>query len=77
LCCCHVVVVVFVNFVAALPTPPPPPPPSAGMEVDACYTNAISSPATLSRIELRKKSGKKIQHGLKRPPNTNKNATTN
>jgi hypothetical protein len=41
------------------------------------YTNANISPATLLRIERRKKSGTKIHHGLRRPPNTNKNATTN
>jgi hypothetical protein len=49
----------------AVGTPPLPPPPSAGVEVDACYTNANSSPATSSQIERRKKSGTKIQHGLR------------
>jgi hypothetical protein len=74
LLCCHVA-----NTAAAATVgmPPPPPLPLAGVEVDACYMNANSSPATLSQIEQRKKSGKKIQHGLRRPPNTNKNATTN
>ncbi len=73
LCCC------IANTAAATTagTPPPPAPSSAGMEVDACYTNADSSPAMSSRIERRKKSGTKIQHGLRQPPNTNKNATTN
>jgi hypothetical protein len=57
--------------------PPPPPPPSAGVEVDACYTNADSSPVTSLQNKRRKKSGTKIQHGIRQPPNTNKNATTN
>jgi hypothetical protein len=57
--------------------PLPPPPPLIGVEVDACYTNANSSPATLLQIEQRKKSGTKIQHGLRWLPNTNKNAPTN
>jgi hypothetical protein len=77
LCCCHVVVVVFIYFVAALPTPLPPPLPSAGVKVDACYTNTDSSLTMSSQIERRKKSGTKTQHGLRRPPNTNKNTTTN
>jgi hypothetical protein len=74
LLCCHVA-----NTAAAttIGTLPPPPLLLAGVEVDACYTNADSSPATLLQIEQRKKSGTKIQHGLRRPPNTNKNATTN
>jgi hypothetical protein len=62
---------------ANVSTPPLPPLPSVGVEVDACYTNADSSPATLLLIERKKKSGTKIHHGLRRPPNTNKNATTN
>jgi hypothetical protein len=74
LLCCHVA-----NTAAAttLGTPLPPPLLSAGVEVDACYTNTDSSPATVLLIERQKKSGTKIQHGLRRPPNTNKNATTN
>jgi hypothetical protein len=74
LLCCRVA-----NTAAAaiVGTPPPPPPLSAGMEVDACYMSANSSPTTLSQIERWKKSGTKIQHGLRRLPNTNKNATTN
>ncbi len=74
LLCCRVA-----NTTAAaiVGMPLPPPPPSGGMEVDACYTNANSSPATSSQIEQWKKSGTKIQHGLRRLPNTNKNATTN
>jgi hypothetical protein len=50
--------------------PLPPPPPLVGVE--ACYTNADSSPTTLLQIEGRKKSGTKIHHGLKWPPNKNK-----
>jgi hypothetical protein len=78
-CCLRLLCCPVANTAAAatVGTPPLPPLPSAGVEVDACYTNADSSPATSSRIERQKKSGTKIQHGLRRPPNTNKNATTN
>jgi hypothetical protein len=86
LCCCHVVVVVFVYFVATLPTPPPPPP-SACRRHRHCHqpvwrlTPATQKPtAALPRcckLSDGKLSGTKIQHGLRRPPNTNKNATTN
>jgi hypothetical protein len=74
LLCCHVA-----NTAAAatVNTPPPPPPPLVGVEVDTCYMNADSSPATLSQIERQKKSGTKIHHGLRRLPNTKKNRTTN
>jgi hypothetical protein len=80
-CCCrclHLLCCRVANTAAAATVGMPPlsAPLSAGMEVGACYTNANSSPATLSQIERRKKSGTKIQHGLSRPPNTNKNATT-
>jgi hypothetical protein len=74
LLCCRVA---NTTTTATVGMPPPPPPPLAGVEVDACYTNADSSPATSTRIEQRKKSGTKIQHGLRRLPNTNKNAATN
>jgi hypothetical protein len=81
-CCCRCLCLLccrVANTAAAatIGTPPPPPPPSASVEIDAYYTNADSSPATSSQIEQRKKLGTKIQHGLRRPPNTNKNATTN
>jgi hypothetical protein len=42
----------------------PPPSPSVGVEVDACYTNTNSSPATSSQIERWKKSGKKYAMAL-------------
>jgi hypothetical protein len=73
LCCC----VANTATAATVSTLPLLPPPLAGVEVDACYTNANSSPATLLQIEQWKKSGTNIQHGLRRLPNTNKNATTN
>jgi hypothetical protein len=79
-CCCLCLLCCRIANTAAAATVgtlPPLPPPSAGVEVDACYTNANSSPATLLQIERWKKSGTKIQHGLRWPPNTNKNATTN
>jgi hypothetical protein len=81
-CCCHCLFLLCCRVAntattTTVGTPPLPPPPSAGVEVDACYTNADSSPTTSSRIERWKKSGTKIQHGLRRPPNTIKNATTN
>jgi hypothetical protein len=44
---------------ATVGMPPRPPPPSVGVEVDACYTNADSSPATSSRIEQRKNQEQK------------------
>ncbi len=45
LLCCRVA-----NTIAAatIGMPPPPPPPSVGMEVDACYANADSSPTKSS-----------------------------
>jgi hypothetical protein len=53
-CCCHCLCLLCCRVAntattATIGTPPPPPPPSplAGVEVDACYTNANSSPATL------------------------------
>jgi hypothetical protein len=53
LLCCRIANTV---TAATVGTPPPPPPPMAGMEVDACYRNANSSPATSSQIERQKKS---------------------
>jgi hypothetical protein len=64
LLCCHVANTAAAAIVGMPLLPPPPPPPSVGVEIDACYTNADSSPATLLQIERRKKSGTKIHHGL-------------
>ncbi len=78
-CCCCVVVIVFIYFVATLPTPPPPPP-LARRRCCHCHWSAwrlTSSHCLGHQIEQRKKSGTKIHHSLRRPPNTNKNATTN
>jgi hypothetical protein len=79
LCCCCVVVIVFIYFVAALPKPLPPPPSACRR---CCHRHRLAWRLTLShclghRIERQKKSGTKIHHGLRRLPNTNKNATTN
>jgi hypothetical protein len=74
LLCCHVT---NTATAATIGTPPPPPLLLVGVEVDAYYTKDDSSPTTLLRIERWKKSGTKIHHGLRRLPNTNKNATTN
>jgi hypothetical protein len=81
-CCCHCLHLLCCRIAntanaATIGMPPPPSPPSVGVEVDACYTNADSSPATSSQIEQQKKSGTKIHHSLRWPPNTNKNARIN
>jgi hypothetical protein len=79
-CCCHCLLCCCIANTAAtttVGTPPQLPPPAAGVEVNACYTNANSSPARSSQIEGWKKTGTKIQNGLRRPPKTNKNTTTN
>jgi hypothetical protein len=79
-CCCLCLLCCRIANTAVAATvgmPPLLPLPSVGVEVDARYTNANSSPTMLSQIEQWKKSGTKIHHGLRRPPNTNKNATTN
>jgi hypothetical protein len=50
-CCCLCLLCCRVANTATTATvgmPPPPPPPLVGMEVDTCYTNANSSPATLA-----------------------------
>jgi hypothetical protein len=74
-CCCrclHLLCCCIANTAAATTVSmlPLPPPQLVGKEVDTCYTNANSSPATLLQIERQKKSGTKIQHGLRQPPNT-------
>jgi hypothetical protein len=78
-CCCHVVAVVFVYFVVLLPTPPPPQPlaPHCRRHCHLSVWRLTLSHCSGHRIEQWKKSGIKIHHGLRRPPNTNKNATTN
>jgi hypothetical protein len=58
LLCCHVANTAATATIGTLPLPPPLL--SAGVEVDACYTNAYRSTTMLSRIERRKKSGTKI-----------------
>ncbi len=58
-CCLHLLCCCIANTFAAatVGTPPPmlplPPPPSVGKEDDACYRNAISSPATLAQAVCR------------------------
>ncbi len=52
-CCCHCFRLLCCRVAnraaaATVGTPPPLPPPSVGVEVDACYMNADSSPATLA-----------------------------
>jgi hypothetical protein len=61
-CCLHLLYCHVANTATAaatIGTPLPPPPPSAGVKVDSCYTNANSSPATLSQIERRKNQEQK------------------
>jgi hypothetical protein len=82
LCCCHVVVVVFIYFVAVLPTPPPPPPLPVGVDVDGdgAQDNQDGVGRYLIVWAIKLSDGKirnKDNHGLKWPPNTNKNTTTN
>jgi hypothetical protein len=65
-CCLHLLCCHIANTVAAatIDMPPPPPPPLVGVEVDASYTNADSSPATLWRIERRKNQDQKYTMAL-------------
>jgi hypothetical protein len=62
--CCVVVMLLLLSLFTLLPhcntaatatvgMPPPPPPPSVGVEVDACYMNANSSPAMLAQAVCR------------------------
>jgi hypothetical protein len=66
---CRIANTAAANTTGTLPLLPPP---LVGVEIDACYTNTNSSAATLSQIERRKKTGTKIHHDHRRPPNTNK-----
>jgi hypothetical protein len=68
-CCCHCFHLLccrVANTAAAatVGTPPPPPPPLVGVEVDACYTNADSSPATSLPIEQQNNQEQKYTMAL-------------
>jgi hypothetical protein len=72
-CCCHCLRLLccrVANTAAAATVgmPPPPPPPSVSMEVDVISLFGLGH-----QIDQWKKSGTQIHHGLRRPPNTNKN----
>jgi hypothetical protein len=68
-CCCHCLrllccLVANTAAAATIGTSLPPPPPLVGMEVDACCTNANSSPATSLQIKRQKNQEQKYTMAL-------------